>query len=374
MAGVQEEKLAGVIERFYEAATQPEHWRDVLHEASLAFGAEGIAFVPFGVPSLTATCSQGVDELVGRFVGEGWHLTNPRAGRGAAMNPQGFITESMIFTQREMDFLPFNAELVNRLGFRWFAGAKVAEIDKGLVTISVERKSNQQQFTSGELEKIGSTLPHLRQAVHLMHQLGLARAGGMLDAFDCMQCGGILLDWLGRVVRTNRSADRLLGRALKIRHGHLKASEKRADDQLQRVIGNVLATGHASDPSTVEVAVVPREQGRPFIVSANPLTGSGRDLFGRAKAIIMIIDSDEHHEPGEPILRQAFSLTPAESRVALGLARGLELQEIATAAGVTPGTARAQLKAIFAKTDTHRQSELVALLGRLARIGAGSPS
>ena len=43
-------------------------------------------------------------------------------------------------------------------------------------------------------------------------------------------------------------------------------------------------------------------------------------------------------------------------------------QEIAEAAGVSIGTVRSHMKALFSKTGTHRQAELVALLTRLAMI------
>lgn len=55
-------------------------------------------------------------------------------------------------------------------------------------------------------------------------------------------------------------------------------------------------------------------------------------------------------------------LTPAESRIAHGIARGEPLSAIAKANGISIGTARTQLKSVFVKTGTHRQAQLVALL------------
>ena len=55
-------------------------------------------------------------------------------------------------------------------------------------------------------------------------------------------------------------------------------------------------------------------------------------------------------------------VTPAEARVACALVRGLSPQEAADACGVALGTVRTQLKAVFAKTRTRRQAELVRLL------------
>ena len=102
-----------------------------------------------------------------------------------------------------------------------------------------------------------------------------------------------------------------------------------------------------------------------MMVHAAPVVGSARDLFQRAKAILMVVDPDAQRAPAEPILRQAFGLTPAEARLAAGLARGCDLGQVAAAHRIRAGTARAQLKSIFAKTSTRRQAELVALIGRM---------
>lgn len=70
--------------------------------------------------------------------------------------------------------------------------------------------------------------------------------------------------------------------------------------------------------------------------------------------------------PSERTLAEQFSLTPAEAALAQGIARGLDLARIAREARVTLNTARARLKAVFGKTGTHRQAELVVLLAALA--------
>jgi DNA-binding CsgD family transcriptional regulator len=72
--------------------------------------------------------------------------------------------------------------------------------------------------------------------------------------------------------------------------------------------------------------------------------------------------------PSEDRLRQVFDLTPAEARLAQGLARGDTLEKVAEQLQIKITTARTQLAAIFAKTRTHRQPGLVALLSRLAHL------
>ena len=72
--------------------------------------------------------------------------------------------------------------------------------------------------------------------------------------------------------------------------------------------------------------------------------------------------------PSEALLRRLFDLTPAEARLAQALARGDSLEQVAQALNVKRTTARTQLGAIFGKTQTSRQAQLVAILSRLAHV------
>ena len=69
--------------------------------------------------------------------------------------------------------------------------------------------------------------------------------------------------------------------------------------------------------------------------------------------------------PDAGALGQLFGLSPREIALALGIMRGDTLAAYALKAGVTPNTAKSQLKQVFAKTGVQRQAELVALLARL---------
>jgi len=70
-------------------------------------------------------------------------------------------------------------------------------------------------------------------------------------------------------------------------------------------------------------------------------------------------------------LTRAFNLTRAEARLALWLAEGGSIAEYAQSAGISLGTARTHLKAVFAKTGAHRQSALASLVLRQARSTGG---
>lgn len=86
-----------------------------------------------------------------------------------------------------------------------------------------------------------------------------------------------------------------------------------------------------------------------------------------------------HGKPGLALLRMAaqqtfvsglhcrlerlFGLTRTEAELAVLIARGQSPEAIATARGVRFETVRTQLRGVFKKTETHRQAELVRLVG-----------
>jgi DNA-binding CsgD family transcriptional regulator len=67
------------------------------------------------------------------------------------------------------------------------------------------------------------------------------------------------------------------------------------------------------------------------------------------------------HSPA-PRHARGQSLTPSEAKLASVIGRGAPPYVAARELKISRETARNQLKAVFAKTDTHRQSELVVLL------------
>ena len=66
--------------------------------------------------------------------------------------------------------------------------------------------------------------------------------------------------------------------------------------------------------------------------------------------------------PATWILRNLYGLTAAEIAVAERLMNGDTPQQAAAALGIKLSTARFHLGALFRKTDTRRQAELVRLL------------
>jgi DNA-binding CsgD family transcriptional regulator len=101
------------------------------------------------------------------------------------------------------------------------------------------------------------------------------------------------------------------------------------------------------------------------LIKVLPVHGAARTPFLGARAILVLRDLDAERRPPLEILSEVFSLTAAEARIASMIAVGLSPEEIAGELQISLGTVRYQVKAIFGKTATHRQSELAALISRI---------
>lgn len=84
---------------------------------------------------------------------------------------------------------------------------------------------------------------------------------------------------------------------------------------------------------------------------------------GAPAMVLALLSDPATRAPLSPeALEALFGLTRTEARVARHLAFGLRPEAIAQQLGVAPTTIAFHLRNAFAKTDTHRQAELVALL------------
>ena len=109
-----------------------------------------------------------------------------------------------------------------------------------------------------------------------------------------------------------------------------------------------------------------------MVVHVLPLRRAAHDIFSGAD--ILVAATEVHASklvPSPSILIGLFDLSSSEARLATALASGLSLKEAAAQSHVTVKTCRTYLEKIFAKTGTHRQGELVALLKAAQPIRTG---
>jgi DNA-binding CsgD family transcriptional regulator len=78
--------------------------------------------------------------------------------------------------------------------------------------------------------------------------------------------------------------------------------------------------------------------------------------------MVIILDPSAKSRATAASMRSAYGLTPAEARVALLLASGVNGQQMPAVLGVTSDTIKTHLRRCFEKTGVHSQAQLMRLL------------
>lgn len=370
MASAPVDKLDALVLRFYEATTEPRLWRQILQEMAELLRADSAAL--FSNPAalgLGIHYSERLDGLIDWAMRQGPELHNPRPQRALQRaRPGQAVTESELFSDWELRHQPFNAGMIDEVGLRWDAGGHVGDVSGQPIFLTVQRERRRESFGRDELSQLEALLPHVKRVALLSMSATHAKTQGMLEAFGCMGLGAIALDFRGRVIDMNAAAAALMGDGVKVERSTLAVQDRDSDRDLQSLIARSLSPFTIEKQLGLQVVAIARPFGRPLIAQLLPLLGSTNNFLSRAKAILLLTDPDAGNQPGEAALKVMFKLTPSEMRVALGIAAGMDLAEIAQQHGIELGTARVHLRSVMAKTDTHRQTELALLLTRLCTL------
>ncbi|NYE62381.1 DNA-binding CsgD family transcriptional regulator [Duganella sp. 1224] len=190
-------------------------------------------------------------------------------------------------------------------------------------------------------------------------------------ALNRMDTAVLLIDAELCLLHANQAATALLERdtALRLDGRKLMQDAGCGAQSLARAVAAALADGHGA---AQRVLSLPRGGRQPLLLAVAPFLPPAALPALPACAIVLAIDPDAYQLSGK-LLMQLFDLTPAEAGVALALAHGDALEDIAAALDISLHTVKTHLHKLFRKTGTRRQGELVAMLHRDAgRFGAAS--
>jgi DNA-binding CsgD family transcriptional regulator len=187
-------------------------------------------------------------------------------------------------------------------------------------------------------------------------------AGGNGVDLELFSEPALAVDRAGDIVEANSAMRRVLGENILILNNHLRFADADARSRLEALLS---AIKDQSQPPNVEPIVVRGDDDAPVVMRMLAVPEGAQGLFPGVAAIFVFICLMPRFDLRPTLLSRIFGLTPAESRLAAALANGSTLTQAARNLNISWETARTHLKTVFSKTNTHRQSELVALLSRL---------
>lgn len=259
----------------------------------------------------------------------------------------------------------------NRFWREWMApqdmyggmASRVLEAGPSFWLCDVQRGRGQEPFDAADIALFERLMPVMRRVTQLRQQLGrLSIERDMARrALDELSLAIIIVDRSLQLAYANAVGEELLATPdspLGLRGGKLHARAPSEQGRLKDLVteagdrtamrGQMLLTARNPDARDVSLAVTP-------LSPAYALSGRVNDVMIVARAV-------EPASGGLIAARQMFDLTEAEAKLALGLASGLSLAEVAQGQGIRMTTARTHLARVFSKTGTRQQSQVAALL------------
>jgi DNA-binding CsgD family transcriptional regulator len=248
-------------------------------------------------------------------------------------------------------------------GFQWFAAVGFWA-STALWALSIQRTPAEGPFEERNKQALAGVSRRLTEVATLSAAVGRSALSGATNALNGLRQPAIAVDRLGFALDANPAAEAMFDDCLHIKDRKLFVADARAKACLETLTDQLRVT-----PDTAALPcdpIVVRRKGQaPVIVRVLPVHGAARNPFLGARALLTFAAVAPRPGPKPALLTKVFGLTPAEAKLASLVAEGLSPEQAAEELRISRETARNQLKAVFSKTTTHRQGELVALLGRL---------
>jgi DNA-binding CsgD family transcriptional regulator len=232
--------------------------------------------------------------------------------------------------------------------------------------------------TPFEVKQMKVIAPHIKRAYLLSNLLNEYKS--QVDSLGSMIMnagfGVVLATPDCQIVYANDLAETLmrLRRGLCCRQGRISATDGKTTQKLQALIS--AASLPITEPLSGGSMILPDQDGEgSFVVHVVPVSRKTCNRFisrERLVAGVFIVDRNRGAADRVNAFAPLFGLTPAETRVLAALISGEGLTSAVNRLAMTEPTARTHLKHILAKTDTHRQAELMRLVFELTIPCEGS--
>jgi len=352
---------SALVDRIYEAGAVQETWSQVLDTLSQRYACTGgVLFAHGANGSHSWISTPEMRPMLEEFISDGWAALNQKPKRISALDYAGFINDLDVFTPEEIETDPVYSKFYPSRDLGWAAGTMVPVPTGDTLIFSFERAFRKGPFEDVELIELDGLRPHLARAALLSSRLEMQRAHAMASALELIGLPAAVLRSGGKLYAANSLFERFIPSVVQDFLERLVFAHKGADGIFNETMRR-LATGGAPGQSR-SIALPAKEDYLPAIAHVIPVCRSAGDIFSHAVALLIFTSVDKQLVPSAEVLQGLFDLTPAESRVARGIAEGNTIERIALSKGVSRETVRTQVSAVLAKTGLSRQAELVALL------------
>lgn len=366
-------RLTDTITQLYAAALgRDDDWSAVLERLRAVFAGDHVVLASFdletGQRPLIASTGIGDKERAALLSPECAQLAQPffHAAPVDVAVTRGAIVRDSEFARSAL----YNEFLRPAGGFH-SVGAMVRGSTALMTAVHVCRPEGAGGYDQPDAVAFQALLPHLLMALDVRRRLELAeaRCTGLERLLDRLTVAAFVTDSASRPRFMNAKAGALAARGdgLTLANGMLATASHAATRDLRTAIARI---AQGADSAGTRLLLARPSLRPPLQVTLMPAWRLDPESAGAAPQGVALLVTEPDAPP--PIHRDAladtFRLTQREADIAVLLAEGTDLAEIADALGLGLGTVRNHLKRVFQKTGVGSQAALVALARGFTRM------
>ncbi|HKJ22268.1 MAG TPA: hypothetical protein VKA13_04205 [Gammaproteobacteria bacterium] len=373
---VKENQFVGALEHLYRAALEPQAWVAFMDEFSKVINARGGHYylwdqqmqgITFAIPS------SGYSLELQAEAADYWHSKDRMFKQSLTREGEGkWFVNNRFFDKHYLASDPFHNEFLYPNDIYHVTGYRSSSTTPVSSALGFLRGGDQGPMGDSELAWLRRLKPHLEIAGRLHREMLYLKLSATMQAqtLDTLDYPIFLVYENGFIAFHNRAAERWLteNHVITAQSYRLTGRTTKGQASLDRLLDGVFERRASG------VQAVPRSSGegayQMMVLPLNPSSRLGA-VWQRPLALVVVSDPLARSPLTGEQLQALFGLTPAEARVAMGLAEGRTLEKVAEEGRVTMNTARSQLKQAMEKTGARRQAELVKTVNALPNINVG---
>jgi DNA-binding CsgD family transcriptional regulator len=360
-----------LIDRIYECSFVPELWPQVLRDTSKISESAGGSLFVTNPDVLAWTASKNTHAIAERFVADGWYWRGRLMSVIHNSRHPGFLREVDLFSPGELDEEPIFRDSWRKMGLGWGAATAFSLPTGETLSIVLSRTIAQGPADTATIQRLDMLRPHLARTAVLAARLHLERAQAATQTLAALGFAALVLDDTGRVLAANTLIEDLVNLVYWRSTDRVTLKDQKADAMLAEALARIAIHDNGGVRS---FPVRDSVEDTLMVAHVVPIRFSARDIFARSSAVLVLMPVAAPASPPVELVMSLFDLTPAEARVARGLAAGKTVEDLAGDNGVSPNTVRVQVRGVLEKTGCQRQTDVVALLGGISAVrGEASP-
>ncbi len=371
------EALSLLIGQVYDAAVDPALWPSVLLQTCMFAGAERAILIHEDAlePRDSMFYISGPDPEWYQLYLDTYMMINPaRLATGSRVQPGDVVLTSDYMSRREYSRTRFSREF---LSMRTLIDLATAILDATPTSFTVLGllRSEEQGFADAEVRRrLALVAPHFRRAVTLgaLFEQRKMEADILTRTLDALRAGVFILSDEAEVVHANSSALEMLAgeRGFRVGDGKLIPHDVSARAALAEALS--AASGGAEALARTDLSILFRTGEESGLIGTLMALDKGERrqlaLRHRAVAALCLRETSFAAPVPSPAVAELYGLTRREMTVLTTIIENAGVPETAGILGLSEGTVRSHLKAIFRKTGATRQTDLIKLVA-----GAASP-